>query len=290
MYNSSLQAVAFENYTAIGDSYAAGDGLYPAIPNDPEAQCKRTTSGFPYQFYQKVNAVERFNFPACSGANTSVVIDQIDSGASSYSKPSIGYDFGTPDLVSIIAGGDNSQAFFNVIYYCIGLLTFPPGKGSPEQCNNYISAAKTVIQGIYPQLQALYKDAMTRNLLPKQNRKVYVLSYPEFYNTAVDHDQCNATQVAAGNFAVPTFGPTGVATQINQLIVAANTVIQKAAASTGVTYIDIDQIFTSHRICDAPSSGVWFQTKFTFQTGYAAFHPTTEGYAAMAAAFAAAIA
>lgn len=278
----------FRNYTAIGDSYTSGDGDYVTLSGDPNQACRRTASSYPYQFLKTYGTrLNSFNFPACSGADTDGVTSQIDSGSISSSFPQINYDFGTPDLVSVTAGGDNNEIFTDTITACVVQLLFKPPTDPVylQNCENNLTAAANTISNIQSKLEAVYADAKTRNLLSGQQRSIFVLGYAQFYNLNSTVDACD--QVF--DFKVPSLGPTGIASQINALVLSMNDMIKKAAASQGVTYVDIDQSFIGHRICDVPDNNVTsvveFQKSlkqyFFNMATYAPFHPTTEGYESM---------
>lgn len=74
------RALGLKTYTAIGDSYIAGDGLYPALPADPSFTCLRTESSYLFHFSQTYGSqLSIFNFPTCSGTNTTVTAEEITS-------------------------------------------------------------------------------------------------------------------------------------------------------------------------------------------------------------------
>jgi len=272
-FNSSHHVkTLLKKYTAIGDSYTAGDSNLTAIPGDPNHLCVRREESYPYLFSQRfAPLLSKFNFPACSGANTTVTSSQISSS----SGPSPDYAFGSPDIVSITVGGDNNESFTNTISACVV---------DRRNCNESLALAHATTNTIQPSLEAVYSDAKTRNLTPGQERKVYVLGYARFYNF-------NGNRADCGDFPTPSLGPGGVASRINDAVVRMNGVIMRAAKAQGVVYVDIDQGFEGHRICDAPPKEVEMQDSladyFRYgREGYSPFHPTEMGYRSMMVDFA----
>ena len=293
----------FRNYTSIGDSYASGAGdvretgrIY--LEYDPKWECKRTRDGYPWQFYQKylLNDLEAFNDVACSGANTTEVGQQIDTGPSVFSikEDRLGYEFGTPDLVTISAGGNNGEVVWLIVDRCIKPLSrvSVDSEEYKEMCSKAIKEAHEPLDVLQPQLEALYSQAKVHNILPDQKRSVYVLGYMQLWNSQVTRDECYGKD----DIYVPPLGPDSFGSQMNDLLVKLNNIIKAAAEAQEVTYVDIDAGFEGHRICDKedyPNEHVEIQKSFYAyifnRDKYAPFHPTADGYTIMMEALAAAI-
>ena len=79
---------------------------------------------------------------------------------------------------------------------------------------------------------------------------------------------------------------------MNELVIAINARLQKAATQTECQYIDVDGSFENHRLCDI--SLKWFQWKFYGRPGidlswnFGVSHPNLEGQRQYAARLAAA--
>ena len=293
----------FRSYTAIGDSYASGAGdvrdkerVY--LDYDPNWSCKRTRDGYPWQFYQKylVDRLEAFSDVACSGANTTEIIQQINSGtAQDYIKEGRpGYHFGTPDLVTISAGGNNRNMVWLVIDKCIRVLStlFAESEEYKDVCGDAITQANTSLDLLQPELEDLYRQAKEHNLPYGQQRSVYVLGYARLWNSTMTRYDCYGER----DVYVPPLGPDGFGTQMNVLVVRMNGIIKAATEAQQVNYVDIDAGFEGHRICDTegnPNDNVEFQKSFWpyvfHKKKYAPFHPTADGYTIMMEALAAAI-
>ena len=248
---ASITAFPFKSYTAIGDSYAAGVGSSTLIsscePNtNCNATCLRNTGSFAYMLNQTWQP-SSFQFNACSGANTTTCPEyQIDPANA---------NFGSPDLVTLVLGGDNGQAFVSIVYNCIYIRDIPILR--TESCQEAMAAAMMVYTGpLQADLETVIQDAQTRNLPlnSTQKRTVLVFGYARFYNTTNPSSDCEV------DTDYPSPGPNGLRAQINNGIVHVNGVIAAAATAQGATYVDVDAMFEGHRFCDT-GADPWFINK-----------------------------
>ena len=271
----------FAHYSAIGDSYASGVGAFNRLPSDPSTSCRRSTESYPYQFlttFGDAARISSFNFAACTGADTEGTTNQIgDDGAkvTDLQLPTIGYDFGHPDLVSISVGGSTGGLFSTLIEKCVLALFDYSWESSSyhSPCevawyNDYVT-----LYGLGQSLPTLFRKAKSTNLKQGQKREVYVLGYAQFWTTDKGDKHCPKEHV------LPT-PPLSIADELNGVVRQLNTVLKKAADEARVTFVDIDEVFDGHRICDKDE---WFQTHYA--DGEDIFHPTKDGYEAMMQAF-----
>ncbi|MCJ1437963.1 hypothetical protein MMC27_007350 [Xylographa pallens] len=241
-------AFPFQSYTALGDSYAAGVGsgnlITSCAPNtNCNTTCLRNTGSFGYMLNQ-IWQPSSFQFNACSGANTSTCpAYQIDSAAA---------DFGAPDLVSLVLGGDNGQAFVSIVYNCVYIRDIPILR--TESCQDAMTNAMMVYNGpLQADLEAAIQDAQTKNLPLNgtQKRTVLVFGYARFYNTSNPASYCEI------DTDYPSPGPDGLRAQINTGVLQLNGIIAAAATAQGAIYVDVDAGFEGHRFCDA-GEDPWF--------------------------------
>ena len=260
-------------YTALGDSYASGVGHFDEFKGDNQAAgCRRTKGSYPYQFQQVFGdqiRMSSLNFPACAGADTEDVSHQVNDKAFDWKLPAIGYDFGSPDLVSIHVGGNTGGMFTNTVEACVLALSKHAWDSSDyyKPCevawyNDYVA-----IYGLGQSLPELFEKAMTMNLATNQKREVYVLGYAKFYNTDDGDDHCPDSD------ELPTPTLDGIAIEMNGIVESLNAVLRNAAEKAGAIYVDIDAAFEGHRMCD---KDCWFQTKWG--DGEDIFHPNWMGY------------
>lgn len=207
-----------------------------------------------------------------------------------------GYQFGTPDLVTITAGGVDA-GFRNCLERCVASIRHyghhPERKyWYNRECGEALHTANVAIENMRPRLEDLYDAAKRSNLLPGQNRSVYVLGYAQIWNANKTTEQCYGSR----DVYVPPLENGGPGRKMNALVVRLNEIIKETAEWMGVTYVDIDTPFEGHRICDAesyPNQNVEFLKMFwTYvwhRKKYAPFHPTADGYGIMTRALVSAI-
>ena len=270
----AFSGFTFSRYTALGDSYAAGDGPYMPFDHPDNIVCNRTTVSYPNTFFTKYSkSSDTFSFPACSGADTGHVLEQISSP-----------EFGSPDLVSINVGGDNAG---NLDFLRLGIFAEVVGACIEDNplldCQTEINNASFIIGQFGPVIDQVLQAAAKTNLAGGK-RTVVLLGYMQFYNINAAISSCppdNPNYPYTGWYQ-PSLGSGGVADKINQLVIAANTQLNESAIRNGALFVNTDAAFAGHRICD---SEPWFQTPD--KPPYASImHPTADGYAAMAAAMA----
>ncbi|MCJ1281793.1 hypothetical protein MMC26_001116 [Xylographa opegraphella] len=248
---ASTAAFPYHSYTAIGDSYAAGVGSATLItscaPNsDCDGTCLRNTGSFGYMLNQ-IWQPASFQFNACSGANTST--------CPAYQINSTTADFSAPDLVSLVLGGDDGQAFVSIVYNCVYIRDIPILR--TESCQDATANAMMVYNGpLQANLEAAIRDAQTKNLPLNgtQKRTVLVFGYARFYNTTNPASYCEV------DTDHPSPGPDGLRARINTGVLQINGIIAAAATAQGATYVDVDAGFEGHRFCDA-GGDPWFINK-----------------------------
>jgi lysophospholipase L1-like esterase len=146
-------------YTALGDSYSAGEGTRTYYANDA---CHRSPLAFPVLDAARLGAP--LSFAACGGATVSSVL----AGQLSSLSPDTGY-------LTITVGG-NDVGFSSVIAQC--------AKPWPYTCTNNINAANAYIRNTLPgSLDNLYAQLRAR----APNAHVVVVGYPRLFNG----QQCN---------------------------------------------------------------------------------------------------
>ena len=268
----------FDRYTALGDGEAAGVGLdYPPIPGDYEVEkCGRSAYSYPWQFATEFGPsieLDYFNFPACDEANSTYSLsDQIESGSSLQSLPTVLWDFAQPDLVSISASAlSHYDVFRAMVEACVEpQINRYWDDAMKAGCNAAFEAASSEIFHAHQTWEPMLRHALMFNRGPNsQVREVYVLGQPQIYSLTEDH--CPGKGMPTPNRAVKR--------DFNQLIREFNKELKTAADKAGVVYVDVDDKFKFHRICDKDS---WISTS----VGKGALYPTYFGHNAIKDAFA----
>ncbi len=138
------------NYTALGDSYAAGIGAGNASSGSGDAVCSRYDGAFPVILNSYLNNLQAFQFIACTGdTSNDVVTKQISTLADS-----------SLDLVTVSAGG-NDVGFRSVLEACVYLTTTQQActdaindAGGPTKIAQLRSSVDSVISTLAPKMKA----------------------------------------------------------------------------------------------------------------------------------------
>ena len=240
---------SFTSYTALGDSYAAGLGSGDPIPCSADTTCDpaclRSTGSFAYLLDQKYNPAT-FQYNACSGANTSVC------NSIEVSRPSD--DFGSPDLTTLVIGGDNGNAFRTLVLNCVYLRNISVLRSS--SCAESLAfAIETYTTQLPVDVTTLLRAVQTMNLPPNANRTVLVFGYAQLYNTNTPSHVCET------DVGWPSPGPGGIRQQLNHAVLLVNSLIKASANALRVTYVDVDDLFEGHRFCEGTGQPPWFNNK-----------------------------
>lgn len=135
----------------------------------------------------------------------------------------------TPSIATLSLSG-NDIGFANKLTYCLYTPT----------CYNSYKDRVQIADEIVRQHNRLVEDVY-RPIL-NSDAKLYVLGYPKLFNDS-DSAQC------ALNVRFNTYQRK----MANDLVEYFNAVIKSAADHAGAFYVDIENAFASHRLCDGPS-------------------------------------
>jgi len=203
-------AATATNYVALGDSYSSGVGAGNYISTSGD--CLRSTSGYPYLWYDQ-HTVSSFKFVACSGATTTDVINNQISALST-----------STTLVSITIGG-NDVGFAQVMEDCNLYGT--------DTCVAEVNAAENTARTQLPGwLDNLYSQIHSR----APYAKVVVLGYPRFYDLSA--------------WYCPGLSSTS-RSKINEGADVLDGVISTEVSRYGFSFADVRSSFADgHEICD----------------------------------------
>ncbi|PWW65450.1 SGNH/GDSL hydrolase family protein [Actinokineospora spheciospongiae] len=251
------------NYVALGDSYSAASGVSPSAPGAP-SQCLRSALNYPTLIAQATgaNVVD----VTCGAAQTSHFTTSQYPGLA----PQVDALSADTDVVTMTIGGNDSGIFIRAAATCALAGFFSGGKGSPCKDGNGSSFEDTVRNTTYPDLV----KALTAVRDKAPNAKIGIIGYPWI------------VPATGGCFdKIPV--ATGDVPYMRSLQATLNDAIGRAAAATGVTYVDINQLADGHDVCAAP--GVrWIEPPINAQNSIFA-HPNALGEREMAAAAMAAL-
>lgn len=292
---------SLKQYLALGDSYISGEGAHSYRLGTDTAynQCHQSLVSYPYLLSGHFSS---FASVACSGARTNHVVslngeraDQLigreeptlieESEANSQYLPGVVLqgDFiniASPEAVTISIGG-NDVGFGQILEKCIH-----PTRYLVDNIDNAFTCYSTyedraeivrTINSKFVRLRGLYETLKNGG---SNGRRVYVIGYPQVVKVGGEcgvNVGMNAEEV---KFAV-------------ELTSYLNSVIKRAANEAGVQYVDTEQAFDGHRLCEAPAGQAavnGFTISPSSNGGYdfkASFHPNQRGHQMLAATVAA---
>lgn len=245
-------------YLALGDSYSSGEGEFHYLTGTDTSNNKCHQSGSSYPYLLTHDVFGDGHSVACSGA----VINDIKSTDAAYEGQvqdkiarnkrldvseilanfTPGYiaqwEFAQkyqPKVLTVGVGG-NDIGFANIIAACvephIGNGTCYATYEDRKELTDLIDRTYQKWVDMYHQLQGI-----------SPNTAFYAIGYP---------------QIAAigGNCGVNVHLSADELQFAHDLVDYLNSVIQKAAADSGVTYIDISHALDGHRLCEATGASV----------------------------------
>jgi lysophospholipase L1-like esterase len=244
-------------YVALGDSYSAASGVLPPDPAAPP-QCLRSIRNYPHVIAAQTSA--HLTDATCGAADTSHFYTAQHPGVA----PQL--DAVTKDtrLVTMTIGGNDSGVFISAILACgsVGVSTL--GQGSPCKDQYGSSFEDTIRTTTYPSLVRALRAVRAK----APRAKVGILGYPWIMPaTGGCYPQM---PVAQGD--VPYL--RGVQATLNDAV-------RRAAAATGVTYVDLNEVSDGHDACQ-PMGIRWVEPVLA-GTNPVIVHPNALGEAEMAA-------
>ena len=244
-------------YVALGDSYSAASGVLPPDPAAPP-QCLRSTSNYPHVIAGTTGA--QLTDVTCGGADTSDYFEPQYDGVA----PQLDAVTADAHLVTMTIGGNDSGVFLNSIVQCGAAGLSTAGQGSPCKDRYGSSFEDTIRTTTYPALvRAL---GAVRGAVP--DAEVAILGYPWILPTS---GGCfDRMPVAEGD--VPYL--RGVQTTLNDAV-------RRAAAATGATYVDMNEVSNGHDACQ-PLGVRWVEPVLQ-GTNAVVVHPNALGEQQMAA-------
>ena len=243
-------------YVAMGDSFSAASGV---LPPDPEAdpQCLRSLRNYPHVIAERIGAT--LTDVTCGAAETSHYREPQYDGVA----PQLEALGPRTQLVTMTIGGNDSGVFIGAITKCGTLGVLSAGQGSPCKDTYGSSFADTVREKTYPDLVSALSAVTAR----APRAEVAILGYPWILPERVG---CfDRMPVARGD--VP---------YLRHLQWVLNDAVRRAAAATGVTYVDLNRVSDGHDACQ-PIGTRWVEP-VTQGTNPVVVHPNALGERKMA--------
>ena len=243
-------------YVNMGDSYSAGSGVLPlAAGSNPS--CTRSQLNWGHDLaaahgYQLTDV-------SCGGAQTKDYYSPQFPGV----PPQLDALSRSTQLVTMTIGGNDSNVFVNSVAACGAAGARTAGQGSPCKDMYGDSFRTTIRASTYPNL--LRALSAVRAKAPKA--RVAISGYLQILPPTTG---CYPIMpVAVGD--VP---------YLNDIQATLNDAVRRAAAQTGVTYLDVSGISAGHDAC-APIGTRWVEP-VVGSTNYVPVHPNALGEQAMA--------
>ncbi len=256
--STATGAVHQQDYLALGDSYISGEGAFQYLQGTDTAynQCHVSLVSYPYLLGQELN-FNAYHSIACSGATTNDIINTSETydgqliykaQKQKYSETELdliltnfqqGYidqlDFVKqyqPRAITISIGG-NDIGFSSRLRSCLGTGTC---YSTYEDRLEFVRE----VNRAFPKLVSTYSGLKNTGA---PDARIYAVGYPQIakpdgncaVNVHLNHDELLFTQ---------------------QAIDYLDNIIKAAAAKAGVFYIDTQDAFYRHRLCEADPGSV----------------------------------
>jgi lysophospholipase L1-like esterase len=254
---TSAQAATSLRYVALGDSYSAASGVLPSDPTTP-VQCLRSVLNYPQDIAAATGA--QLTDVTCGAADTG------DYAAGQYPgvAPQLDAVTANAQLITMTIGGNDSGVFIDSLLSCgaAGLSTL--GQGSPCKDRYGSSFDDTIRSTTYPSLVAALRAVRAK----APEARIGILGYP--WILPATGGCFDKMPVAQGD--VP---------YLRDVQATLNDAVRRAAAATGVTYVDMNGVSTGHDACQ-PIGTRWIEPVLQ-GTNPVIVHPNALGESQMAA-------
>jgi hypothetical protein len=299
------------SYVALGDSYSAGEGLYPYLAGTDVAggdQCHRSQDAYGPLLDADRN-LGTLTFAACSGAVTAWLsapnprngepaqFDSLNAATTTVTLTIGGNDAGFVEVLKACIFG--REAIFKVYGHA--------GCSNDKSLNNAVHARLNALDGLVNTVSPdgtdvkSLKDILLAIHQKAPNAKIDMAGYPLLFGTF--YGECGVGNLNPEGVPFAPGGQAGAAkitsydaAWINGIGLQLNGVIRRAvarASALGVpaTFVDVSPYFQGHRLCDSGTSwihplvGPQPDNSGSFPEGRGSFHPTRDGQKAYEQAF-----
>jgi len=285
--------IAGDSYVALGDSYAAGEGI-GTMTGAPVPGCQQSAQDYPHEVAARLGL--QLTDVSCSGAvtaNIDTTPQRTGSGTVPLQDTAL---TASTDLVTVTIGG-NDLGFVSIAEYCAALSPTGPLALHPQSnCSQEYDPNGD--DSLQRKLDSTVTPAITRALRDIKRKapraKILVLDY-----LAISTDKAEAPDPAtypASCFSSPlqksSFPFTAVDTPyLEQMEAHLSAAVKAAAVATGTEYVDVFDQSLQHSAC-AGTPLPWMNgitvSPAQFSVVPGSLHPNLAGATAMADAVTAA--
>ena len=244
------------NYVAMGDSYSAASGN---LPLDPSAalECARSTKNYPHVIAKAIGA--QLTDVTCGGAQTKDYFTAQYQGV----PPQLDALGPATQLVTMTIGGNDASLFISVILDCGSYGVASLGVGNPCQKHYGSFFDDEINNTIYPSLV----HALQATIAKAPNARVAIIGYP----LIMPPTKGCYPQMPLAKGDVP---------YVYDIQLTLNDAINRAAAATGATYVDMNAVSAGHDACKR--AGVRWIEPVLAGTNPVIIHPNALGEKHMA--------
>lgn len=243
-------------YVNMGDSYSAASGVLPPAPGSAPA-CTQSARNWAHDLaaehgYQLTDV-------SCGGAQTKDFSSPQFPGV----PPQLDALSSSTQLVTMTIGGNDENVFVNAIAACSTAAARTAGRGSPCQDTYGDSFRHTIETKTFPHLLA----ALGKVRLHAPNARVAISGYLQILPPT------------RGCYPIMPVA-TGDVPYLGDIEASLNKAVRRAAAATGVTFIDESRVSAGHDACQP--LGVRWVEPAVGSVNYVPVHPNAAGEQAMA--------
>lgn len=242
-------------YVALGDSYSAASGVLPVDLSAP--QCLRSTRNYPRVIAAGIGA--QLTDVSCGAADTSDFFDEQYPGTA----PQLDAVSRDTQLITMTIGGNDGSVFINTILQCGVAGASTLGFGSPCKDRYGTSFEDTIRTTTYPAVVGALRAVRAK----APAAKVAIIGYPSI-------------MPASGGCFTRMPVARGDVSYVRGIQATLNDAIRRAAAATGVTFVDMGVVSEGHDACQAV--GTRWVEPVVLGTNPVVVHPNALGEVAMA--------
>jgi lysophospholipase L1-like esterase len=261
LLSADNKLVSRQQYMALGDSYISGEGTFKYIPGTDTGTntCHVSLYSYPYLIGHDLN-YDSYHSVACSGATTDDIVNTSPTyigqakkydGTSRILLDGAGLSTGyldnfsqgyldqldfvktyRPQTITVSIGG-NDMGFSNILKTCVNPLT--TNRTCYSTYEDRLELINLINNAVFPNLVKTYKAIGSAS---SANTRIYAIGYPQIAlaggncgdNVALNKDELVFSQ---------------------QIVNYLDSVIEQAAAKAGIYYVDTQNAFDGHRLCEA---------------------------------------